>query len=343
MTNAAMCRPPGNKIAAAAVHACHDRLIAELQQVRPKMVIALGNSALNSIMGATGEGITKRRGRVEFSEELSCPVMGTFHPAAVLRNPKNFRSYTSDFVRAVKPPEHDYLIYPTGPQEIVILKTVEEAIDFIEDLFLNPLRACALDLETTGLDAFRERLLCAVLSNEKGKAWIIPDYVLYSSPFIDYWLGGFPGDICWIGHNAKFDQVFLKEQLGLDVQFGFDTMLAHYAFDERSGMPIHGLKRIAADLLRAPDWERALKVHIPKKKARKTTSGFGDIERKYLYRYCICDYHRRFDPEVADQRRVRRCSDHSSYYHTFWRYGAYRDFTKHCNCFGGERGTWNRY
>ena len=65
------------------VTACRPWLIAELQAVQPKVVVALGATAAKSLLGAKF-ALMKERGKVVASPYAE-KVVATIHPSAVLR------------------------------------------------------------------------------------------------------------------------------------------------------------------------------------------------------------------------------------------------------------------
>ena len=67
------------------VEACRWWLEIERQLIRPKLIVALGATAAQSLTG-TGRGILKRRGAVETAED-GTPVFLTVHPSFLLRLP----------------------------------------------------------------------------------------------------------------------------------------------------------------------------------------------------------------------------------------------------------------
>ena len=83
--NAVKCRPPGNRNPEAdELAACRPFLDAQLGAIRPKVVLALGSVATQSLL-QTKEPIGKLRGRLHaFGDAVLVP---TFHPAFLLRNP----------------------------------------------------------------------------------------------------------------------------------------------------------------------------------------------------------------------------------------------------------------
>lgn len=86
VANVVKCRPPNNRTPEAAEMAsCLPFLAEQLELVRPKVIVALGSTALRGLLG-TSDGITKVRGSWRLYR-ASIPVMPTFHPAYVLRQP----------------------------------------------------------------------------------------------------------------------------------------------------------------------------------------------------------------------------------------------------------------
>jgi len=61
--------------------ACIHYLVEQISQVRPKVIVTLGNTALEGLFGF--RGITKRRGK--WLEYEGIPAMPTYHPSFLLR------------------------------------------------------------------------------------------------------------------------------------------------------------------------------------------------------------------------------------------------------------------
>ena len=66
------------------ISACRDWLAAELTVVKPKLIVALGATAAMSLLGRR-VSILRERGRVQ--DSAFGPVLVTFHPSALLRQP----------------------------------------------------------------------------------------------------------------------------------------------------------------------------------------------------------------------------------------------------------------
>jgi DNA polymerase len=78
-------RPPGNRNPSTdEVEACSPYLVRQLELVRPKVILTVGNFAAQTLLG-TKLGISKLRGQVHLYHGV--PLVATYHPAALLRNP----------------------------------------------------------------------------------------------------------------------------------------------------------------------------------------------------------------------------------------------------------------
>jgi len=92
--NVNRCRPPQNRQPTPLEAAtCKPFLLREISVVRPKVIVVLGNTATQNLLG-TKVGITKLRG--EFQDYFGVKVMPTFHPAYLLRDPSKKRETWED-------------------------------------------------------------------------------------------------------------------------------------------------------------------------------------------------------------------------------------------------------
>jgi uracil-DNA glycosylase family 4 len=100
ITNVVKCRPPGNRNPEPyEMMKCNPYLVKQIQIIRPKVIVLLGNIALSLVTGKAS-GITKMRGKTY--EYLSYPAIPTFHPAYVIRNPESERIVIEDFKKAIR-------------------------------------------------------------------------------------------------------------------------------------------------------------------------------------------------------------------------------------------------
>ncbi|WP_438005849.1 uracil-DNA glycosylase family protein [Sorangium sp. So ce321] len=99
--NIVKCRPPKNrKPEPAEMAACSPYLTSQLALIKPKVIVALGATAVQGLIG-TNEGITKLRGTWKLYKG-SIPIMPTFHPAYLLRQPNAKRDVWSDLKEVMR-------------------------------------------------------------------------------------------------------------------------------------------------------------------------------------------------------------------------------------------------
>ncbi len=85
IANVLKCRPPANRNPLPQeVAQCEPFLLRQMALVQPKVVLAMGRFAVQSLLKSS-EPIGKLRGRVH--EVAGVPVVVTYHPAYLLRNP----------------------------------------------------------------------------------------------------------------------------------------------------------------------------------------------------------------------------------------------------------------
>jgi len=83
--NILKCRPPGNRNPQPEeIIACEPFLIRQLEAIRPRVICALGSFAAHTLLKSEAP-ISTLRGR--FHRYQGIPLMPTYHPAYLLRNP----------------------------------------------------------------------------------------------------------------------------------------------------------------------------------------------------------------------------------------------------------------
>ncbi len=104
--NILKCRPPGNrKPLPEEADQCLPYLRKQVALVQPRVILCLGLTAAENLLG-TRESLAQLRGRVLTYEGI--PLMVTYHPAALLRNP-NWKRPTWEDVQALRT-LHDELV-----------------------------------------------------------------------------------------------------------------------------------------------------------------------------------------------------------------------------------------
>ena len=87
IANTIKCRPPGNRNPEPEELArCEPFLVRQVQLVQPRIILAMGRFAVHSLLRST-EPIGRLRGRVHAYQGV--PLVVTYHPAYLLRNPED--------------------------------------------------------------------------------------------------------------------------------------------------------------------------------------------------------------------------------------------------------------
>ncbi len=98
--NVAKCRPPKNRNPEPdEITACEPFLVAQLRTLQPKVIVALGKFAAQTLL-RDSTPITRLRG--QWREYEGVPLMPTFHPAYLLRSPNEKRAAWLDLQDVMK-------------------------------------------------------------------------------------------------------------------------------------------------------------------------------------------------------------------------------------------------
>lgn len=292
LTNVLYCQITDDAAVPAAQECCNhkDRLINEVLARQPKLVIALGDLPLHTLMD-TDYKIKEVEGRVLPSKVG--PLLPLTHPAYYWRRPDEFFDFTECMRSGIKFLRGTYAqaVEPTYTEVThENLAEVKQIIDRHEYL--------AVDLETTGFFAYGwepDSILEMGLAVSHDHAYIVvPKLIPEFKEFLETKKG-----IYW---NGQFDGSFLM-QLGIHPNIYFDGMLAHYSIDERPYS--HGLKRVARIYLGCDDWEKEIDKYIPGRK--KKDISYAVIPQHIRWEYLAKDVTRTYqlkdvlDPEVNRQ------------------------------------------
>ena len=98
IANIVKCRPPNNREPAAdEVAACIGYLRAQINLIRPRLILCVGKVAANNLLGSD-EAIGRMRGTVHRYQNI--PTIVTYHPAYLLRSPLEKRKAWDDLKMA---------------------------------------------------------------------------------------------------------------------------------------------------------------------------------------------------------------------------------------------------
>lgn len=88
IANVVKCRPPGNRDPEPdEAEACRPYLEAQIRLLRPRLIVALGRVAAQRLL-KTDEALARLRGPLHHYGEERTPLFITYHPAYLLRSPR---------------------------------------------------------------------------------------------------------------------------------------------------------------------------------------------------------------------------------------------------------------
>lgn len=149
--NTVMCRPPNNDLAPyekEAVEKCRRYALEAIEELKPRVIVAVGGVALKALTGRP-EGIDTLRGYV-FRGPKGLPVIGTYHPSYLIRGKVHLsRVVKLDLLKAVQVARHGLpervTRYTLNPSPFDLLRFVE---DYETALAGTPDLPLAFDIET---------------------------------------------------------------------------------------------------------------------------------------------------------------------------------------------------
>lgn len=307
LSNACLCREPsGENPTKANINACRPRLISELQDSAVGTIVALGNSACESILGKSG--ITKLRiGPGQISNFLpGVKVIPTLHPAAALRQADIFPTIVGDFGKINRKLE-EWI-----PPRFVVVDNEQEAVRVLHDIEveIKP-EMLVIDIE---VDIEKDKshghpnqfgMLCVGIGYAPGCVVVLGENAMQSKA-VQFDLGEMLKRIVHIvAQNGKFDSAGLYPLLK-QIEIWFDTLLAHYILDERPG--IHDLEQMGVEILGTPSWKSELDKH------KKPGQGYGVIPREVLYKYNAYDCSVTYDLALDFIRQLAEQDENDTFY-----------------------------
>jgi DNA polymerase len=210
-----------------------DRLKAELEALRPNLVVTLGNEALWALTEQTG--ITKHRGAVlESTLVPGLKVLPTWHPAAVLRAYEHKVELTLDLMKAkveARFPEIRHI-----HREMWVYPEVEDLWEF-ERRYASEDALCSIDIETP-----HNQIACIGFAFDSQHALVVP-FWSDTRPGHNYWRDLSDELEAWrfvehmyhtypvLGQNFyAYDFWYSYKTMGLVARrLREDTMIAHHA------------------------------------------------------------------------------------------------------------------
>jgi len=243
------------------INTCRPKVWADIKKTKPKVVIAMGNSAIKSLFNRSEPGIYGWRGNIIPLHELDCWVVPVFPMIKILKDgvSDNKIQWTkgTNYTDSLKVLREDLSIVPElitvplpeiRPFKIVKLLTYQAVTSFFDmadtkDFFV-------FDIETIGLKPYFEhsKILTSAITFDgetvytfpisyhthidKKKYWTDEQEKQIKSRFSDLLIN--PRSRKGI-HNSVFEMEWAKAILGIDIVNIEDSMLQKYILDCRNG------------------------------------------------------------------------------------------------------------
>lgn len=150
---------------------CLPYLEQEIAAIKPNVIVPVGNIALRAVLGTKKANITDHRGTEMWSEKYGCKIMPTFHPSAVMRNPKYEDTVVQDFARIKASAEYPALT-ETKVGSYLVIDTIELFDEFIERI--KQVETFVFDIETSGLNWQKDKIMCISFSWKEKTACLVP-------------------------------------------------------------------------------------------------------------------------------------------------------------------------
>lgn len=290
IANPVKCRPPQNRTPKTEeLVACGSYLLEEIAAVRPRVIVAMGNTALQALTGK--KAITKERGKPLTAKiQTDAVVIGTLHPASALYSdgPQTRKLIASDLLQAktlAAGPLTDHtttIVFPTDVRPGVFAETVA----MLKRLRESPI--LAVDLEWTATTKGKDEALTWPWSG-LGEVYSIAitgrvDGQYYSIAF------GLPlhdsvrRAIQWlfenkplVFHNMTADMQWIAQQGFRGVNAMADTMIMAHLLDETQVLKLEAVAGRYGNV--PPGWKGVL----------YSTRPAGEMAWRRLLEYNVTD------------------------------------------------------
>lgn len=254
LTYLTKCRAPdGRKTTLTEASLCYAYLLEEIERVKPRVILTLGETVLNVVVGETG--IVRRRGdlvKVTFdcpSGPLTLPVVPTVAPGYVAYNEGAFYNFAKDLERA-------WLIASGAKVESVVSRVyLMQRPEEVETLiaYIRATGICSFDFETNGKPPYGPEFAPTLLSVsfQQGSAWVITleHTETVFTPAEQAWIMDRLAEEVFndpeiekVAHNFKFDAACWTYYRVRRIRGRWsDTMVMHHLLNENE---YNGLKPI---------------------------------------------------------------------------------------------------
>lgn len=294
LTNALICRPPGNKIPKPEmIEWCQPNLRNTLEELQPEIIIPLGGTAVKSLISMAWKdhdigGITRWYGWQIPCQKFNAWICPTFHPSFLLRSKNDvlglmFNKHIKAASEIEGPPWPDGL--PDFESQVEVIHDVDKAARII-DKWVERGGECAFDFEANMLkpDGDRFQIVCCSVCYEGQRTIAFPWYgavVPAMKRFIR------ARSIFKIASNMKYEERACRKVFGVGVRnWRWCTMTAAHWRDNRKG--ITGLKFQTFVELGVEEYNETVEPYL-KAKHSNAENQIREIELGKLMLYCGLD------------------------------------------------------
>jgi uracil-DNA glycosylase family 4 len=268
-----------------AIACCRPRLIAELQEVKPVIILATGAVATKSLLRSR-ETLGELQGVVEHRDELPAPVLPTYTFGAALHKggELTFEDTLSSTKRAVRIAQGKLQIMPRDADVPFQYITEERhACKVLTDIQQGIAGyVLGLDVETDGLDIISDPLLQVSIGNTERGVVFSADVLARPVPKKLFQNILVNPSIEWVIHNSSFDlQRFIKyfDREPLRVT---DTMCYAMGITEHARKV--GLKILSREHLNVPHYEAEVHQYL-----NADGGGWSNVPPLILAKYAAKD------------------------------------------------------
>ncbi len=235
-----------------------DRLLDEVQRVKPNVILALGATALWAL--TKNQGIKKHRGTPVLDFTRSFKILPTYHPSAIMRQWKLRPIAIMDIGKAKKQSDFPEIIRPE--RFVHIPETINDIRYFYQNYILGS-KDLSCDIETAkiaGLPTITEvgfaptpkdALVIPFLTRAPGKHNYWPSHEIEKQAW--QWVRRICTEFPLFGQNFNYDMQYFLAQMGIfPPTISDDTMILHHAMYPEMEKSLGFLGSIYTD---EPSWK----------------------------------------------------------------------------------------
>lgn len=242
------------------------RLHAEIDRLQPRVIVALGNTALWALTKKTG--IKKHRGSPLMTHDNRYKVLPTWEPDSVFANWELRVVMLADFEKVKR---ESYFPELRRPSRLLYLDpSIEELYEFYEE-FLRDEPFLSVDIETKNLTITE-----VGIGNAAGTRALVVPFWRRAAADGNYWPTAAEEKKAWlfvkmvcenhetIGQNFSYDMQYFWRTMGITCpKFAGDTMLLHHALQPELEK---GLGFLGSIYTNEPSWKFMRQEHFTLKK-----------------------------------------------------------------------------